>query len=259
MPGKRSSKRSNKPRQSNKPQGDPLRPSAPRSFRVGGNVQPNKDLSKFLKWPRYVKIQRQRRVLYQRLKVPPAIHQFSKTLAKDQRSNLFRLLNKYQPRTKQQRAAARLEKAKIIAEGGKVETKRETIVQFGLNHVTNLVEQKLAKFVVIAHDVDPIELVVWLPALCRKMEVPYCIIKGKSTLGQIVHQKTATCLALTGNRTEDDKLMKSVQEMCLSMYNNNLEGLKTWGGGQMGLKTKRKIEQREKLAAEEARKKAALY
>jgi large subunit ribosomal protein L7Ae len=121
------------------------------------------------------------------------------------------------------------------------------------------VEQKQAKFVVIAHDVDPIELVVWLPALCRKMEVPYCIVKGKSTLGQIVHQKTATCLALTGNRTEDDKLMKSVQEMCLSMYNNNLEGLKTWGGGQMGLKTKRKIEQREKIAAEEARKKAALY
>lgn len=29
----------------------------------------------------------------------------------------------------------------------------------------------------IAHDVDPIELVVWLPALCRKMNVPYCIVK----------------------------------------------------------------------------------
>lgn len=39
---------------------------------------------------------------------------------------------------------------------------------------------------VIAHDVDPIELVVWLPALCRKMEVPYCIIKGKSRLGAVM-------------------------------------------------------------------------
>ncbi len=32
---------------------------------------------------------------------------------------------------------------------------------------------------VIAHDVNPIELVVWLPALCRKMGIPYCIMKGK--------------------------------------------------------------------------------
>lgn len=37
----------------------------------------------------------------------------------------------------------------------------------------------------IAHDVNPIELVVWLPALCRKMGVPYCIIKGKVRLGYV--------------------------------------------------------------------------
>ena len=38
---------------------------------------------------------------------------------------------------------------------------------------------------VIAHDVDPIELVIWLPALCRKMGIPYCIVKGKARLGQV--------------------------------------------------------------------------
>lgn len=46
--------------------------------------------------------------------------------------------------------------------------------------------QNKAQLVVIAHDVDPIELVVWLPALCRKMEVPYCIVKGKSRLGSVL-------------------------------------------------------------------------
>lgn len=45
--------------------------------------------------------------------------------------------------------------------------------------------QNKAQLVVIAHDVDPIELVVWLPALCRKMEIPYCIVKGKSRLGSV--------------------------------------------------------------------------
>jgi ribosomal protein L7Ae-like RNA K-turn-binding protein len=41
----------------------------------------------------------------------------------------------------------------------------------------------------IPNDVDPIELVVFLPALCRKMGVPYAIVKGKARLGTVVHQK----------------------------------------------------------------------
>lgn len=57
------------------------------------------------------------------------------------------------------------------------EKKKPLVVKFGLNHVTTLVESGKAQLVVIAHDVDPIELVVWLPALCKKMGVPYCIVK----------------------------------------------------------------------------------
>mmetsp|Transcript_20721 Transcript_20721/g.30531 ORF Transcript_20721/g.30531 Transcript_20721/m.30531 type:complete len:92 (+) Transcript_20721:1400-1675(+) len=91
------------------------------------------------------------------------------------------------------------------------------------------------------------------------MNVPYCIVKGKASLGQVVHQKTATCLAITGVRPEDEKSLTRVKELCTSLYNDNLAGINKWGGGQMGLKTKRKIEAREKIAEEEARKKAALY
>lgn len=40
------------------------------------------------------------------------------------------------------------------------------------------------------------QLVVWLPALCRKCDVPYCIVKGKARLGTVVHKKTATALAI---------------------------------------------------------------
>ena len=49
--------------------------------------------------------------------------------------------------------------------------------RYGINHVTELVEAGKAQLVAIAHDVDPIELVVWLPALCKKMGVPYVIVK----------------------------------------------------------------------------------
>jgi large subunit ribosomal protein L7Ae len=63
------------------------------------------------------------------------------------------------------------------------------MLKFGLNHVTTLIEQKKAKLVVIAHDVDPIELVLWMPHLCRSMEVPYCFVKGKARLGVLTGQK----------------------------------------------------------------------
>ena len=94
--------------------------------------------------------------------------------------------------------------------------KKPRVIKFGLNHVTELVESKKAKLVVIAHDVDPIELVVWLPALCTKMGVPYCIVKGKARLGELVHQKTAACLALTDvNPADKDKLDQLVSNFAI--------------------------------------------
>lgn len=41
------------------------------------------------------------------------------------------------------------------------------------------------------------QLVLFLPALCRKMGVPYCIVKGKARLGTLVRRKTCTCVAVT--------------------------------------------------------------
>ena len=64
------------------------------------------------------------------------------------------------------------------------------------------IKDKKAQLVCIAHDVDPIELVLWLPAVCRKMDIPYCIVKSKSRLGALVHKKVATAVALTSVRPE---------------------------------------------------------
>jgi hypothetical protein len=64
--------------------------------------------------------------------------------------------------------------------GKEADKKKPIVVKYGINHITNLIENKKAQMVVIAHDVDPIELVVWLPALCKKMGVPYCIVKVRA-------------------------------------------------------------------------------
>ncbi len=50
-----------------------------RNYGIGGAIQPRRDLSRMLKWPRYIRLQRQRKVLKMRLKVPPSIAQFSAT------------------------------------------------------------------------------------------------------------------------------------------------------------------------------------
>lgn len=85
----------------------------------------------------------------------------------------------------------------------KTDTVKPKFIKSGLNHVTTLIEQGKAKLVVIAHDVDPIELVVWLPSLCRTKNVPYCFIKSKSRLGQLVNKKFTSCIAITDVKKED--------------------------------------------------------
>merc|ERR1712176_498329 len=118
-------------------------------------------------------------------------------MGRNQAASLLRLCKKYMPETKEAKKNRLLEMAQQKKDGGEVKTKKPQVLKFGLNHVTSLVENKSAKLVVIAHDVDPIELVCWMPALCRKKDVPYCIIKGKGRLGQLVHKKAASCVALT--------------------------------------------------------------
>ena len=72
----------------------------PRSICLGNDIQPKRDLSRFVRWPKYVRLQRQHRVLQYRLKVPPAINQFTQTLDKNTATEVFRLLNKIRPEDK---------------------------------------------------------------------------------------------------------------------------------------------------------------
>ncbi len=83
-------------------------------------------------------------------------------------------------------------------------------IKYGLNHVVALIEAKKANLVIIAHDVDPIELVVFLPALCRKMGVPYVIVKSKARLGTVVHKKTAPALVIQDVKSEDQKELSTL-------------------------------------------------
>merc|ERR1712144_195473 len=57
----------------------------PRTFSIGGDILPPKrNLIRFVKWPKYVRLQRSKMTLLKRIKIPPAINQFSNTFDKRQ-------------------------------------------------------------------------------------------------------------------------------------------------------------------------------
>ena len=202
-----------------------------------------------VKWPAYVRLQRQKKILNLRLKVPPAIAQFSNTLDRNTAAQSFKLLNKYRPETKAEKKERLHKEATAVSEGKKKEdvSKKPFTAKYGLNHVVALVEAKKASLVLIANDVDPIELVVYLPALCRKMGVPYAIIKGKARLGTVVHKKTAAVVALTEVKSDDkSELSKLVSAINDGYISKNEEARRHWGGGIMGAKANARQDKKRK-------------
>jgi len=234
-----------------------LFPSTPKNFGIGRALPPKKDLSRVVRWPLYVRLQRQSKILKQRLKVPPAINQFTMTVDKNMATNVLKLLAGYSPESPAEKKQRRLKAAEAEAKGDvKVESKKPMTLKYGINHVTKLVEEKKAKLVVIAHDVDPIEIVVWLPALCRRMDVPYLIIKGKARLGKLVHKKTCTAVALTEVRKEDQAKLDQIISNARAMFNDNVAVRRNWGGNIMGIKAQHVMKKREQIRLREAAAKA---
>jgi large subunit ribosomal protein L7Ae len=244
----------------------------PKNFGIGRDVMPNRDVTRFVRWPRYIKVQRMKRILYNRLKVPPPIAQFSRSLDKEHAVAVFKLLHKYRPESEKQKKLRLRERAAAKAAARKAKpaepkppkgtpivkkkkapldpTKKPYLIKYGLNHVTKLIEQKKAKLVIIAHDVDPIELVLWLPALCRRQGVPFVIVKGKSRLGMLVHKKTASVVVLDSVRKEDQAELAQITTLAKEQYNDKYDEVRRqWGGQRLGVKSQvKQAKQRANMA-----------
>ncbi len=179
----------------------PLSQKNPKNFRFGNDIKPRIVKSRFVKFPRYVQLQRQKRILLRRLKCPPALAQFFDPLEKDMVKKVCDILQSYAPETRKEKKERLQNEAKENVKGKKQQQKKDgkkpVTLKCGINHVTYLVEQKRAKLVLIAADVDPIETVVFLPSLCKTMDIPYAIVPAKARLGALVNKKSATCVALT--------------------------------------------------------------
>jgi large subunit ribosomal protein L7Ae len=79
-----------------------------------------------------------------------------------------------------------------------VQVARETgRVRVGTNEVTKSSERAEAKLVVMAEDVDPVEILVHIPMLCEEKRIPYLYVGKKQRLGQAVGlSKSAASVAI---------------------------------------------------------------
>ncbi len=96
-----------------------------------------------------------------------------------------------------------------ISKGGKIKA--------GVNEVTKIVERGQAKFVVMAEDVSPEELLMHLPVLCKEKKVSFAYVTTKKDLGEASGLKiSASCIAVTddGSLAKDlDQLKKQLSEL----------------------------------------------
>ena len=133
---------------------------------------------------------------------------------------------------------------------------KPNLLSVGVNRVTTQVEKKRAQLVVIAHDVDPVEIVLFLPTLCRRMGVPYCIVKGKSRLGRLVGLKNCSCVALTNVNAEDRSALGKLVESVNTNYNERAEEIrKSWGGQIMSQRSQAAAAKLERIRLKELAKK----
>ena len=76
-------------------------------------------------------------------------------------------------------------------------------VKVGINEVTKAIEREKAKFVLVANDVNPKEIVMHLPMLCKEKKVPYSFVESKEELGNAgLNVSTTSVAVMDESRTE---------------------------------------------------------
>jgi large subunit ribosomal protein L7Ae len=74
------------------------------------------------------------------------------------------------------------------------------------------------------------------------MNIPYCFVRGRADLGALVHQKNATCVALTEVRKEDETELNNLATAFRTHFNDNKESRRLIGGFKKGTKSQVKFD-----------------
>ncbi len=78
-------------------------------------------------------------------------------------------------------------------------------IKKGINEATKSIERGIAKLVVIAEDVEPPEITMYMPGLCDDKKAPYIYVPSKKDLGNAVgiDRPTAAVAIIVEGKAKD--------------------------------------------------------
>ncbi|MGC8516133.1 MAG: 50S ribosomal protein L7Ae [Thermoplasmata archaeon] len=86
-------------------------------------------------------------------------------------------------------------------------------IKKGTNEVIKSIERGESKIVVISEDVNPPEVVYYLPMLCDERKVPFAYVKNRAELGKRVGIASAASISITDFGKSEDLYKKITDEI----------------------------------------------
>jgi|SRR3989344_78066 len=92
-------------------------------------------------------------------------------------------------------------------------------IKKGTNEITKEIERGNAKLVVVAEDINPIEIVMHIPPLCEEKEILCVPVPSKEDLGAAVGLHVSTSSVAIINEGDGKGLMKEILEAVKKLKN----------------------------------------
>lgn len=116
------------------------------------------------------------------------------------------------------------DKAYPLAEGANVKALLDLVQQAsnykqlkkGANEATKTLNRGVAELIVMAGDVNPIEILLHLPLLCEDKNVPYVFVPSRAALGRAAGV-TRNVSAVSITTSEGDQLRSQIDAMKLEI------------------------------------------
>lgn len=88
---------------------------------------------------------------------------------------------------------------------------KDSKIRKGMNEVTKSIERGQAKFVVMAEDVSPPEILYHVPLLCEEKNIPYAYVSSKKNLGNAAKLNIgASSIAIDNVGTGNEKILDDI-------------------------------------------------
>ena len=87
-------------------------------------------------------------------------------------------------------------------------------IKKGINGATKSIERGIARLVIVAEDVEPQEVIMYLPGLCDDKKAPYIFVKSKVDLGNAagIERPTAAVAIIVDGKAKElvDDLVEKI-------------------------------------------------